>query len=313
MRPSNPGSDASTGQIRTIAGVVYDYESQASYSVTVKADDGNGGTDTIAVTINVTDVDESMVGLSQGWLTRFGRTVSDNAVRAIENRWRGERVVSEPSHVTLGGWRVNSFLFGGDADRTDEAASRVERLLETVIRRGGQGGWELPELRDVLQGSSFSYPGSLDRTDDQGAEGDGPSQWSVWGDVGRSRFNGVDGAWSLDGDVTTGTLGADLHRGRWLTGVAMSYSKGTGSGRCETDEGELSAVLMSVHPFVRYEISERTSFWGVLGYGVGKLTPRDASRRNWVTGWPAAGPMRAGTLTSPCRRPTAPGKSSPWG
>ena len=50
--------DASTGQIRTIAGVVYDYESKASYSVTVRADDGNGGTATIAVTIDVTDVDE---------------------------------------------------------------------------------------------------------------------------------------------------------------------------------------------------------------------------------------------------------------
>ena len=50
--------DASTGQIRTKSGVTYDHEAKSSYSVTVKADDGNGGTDTIAVTINVADVDE---------------------------------------------------------------------------------------------------------------------------------------------------------------------------------------------------------------------------------------------------------------
>ena len=50
--------DASTGQIRTKAGVTYDYESTSQYSVTVKADDGRGGTDTIAVTIQVQDVDE---------------------------------------------------------------------------------------------------------------------------------------------------------------------------------------------------------------------------------------------------------------
>ena len=35
-----------------------DYETKNTYSVTVTADDGNGGTDTIAVTINVTDVNE---------------------------------------------------------------------------------------------------------------------------------------------------------------------------------------------------------------------------------------------------------------
>ena len=59
------GTDASSfaivstsGQIQTKAGVIYDHESQPEYSVTVKVDDGNGGTDTIAVTIDIADVDE---------------------------------------------------------------------------------------------------------------------------------------------------------------------------------------------------------------------------------------------------------------
>ena len=39
--------------------MTYDHEARSSYSVTVKADDGNGGSDTIMVTITVTDVDES--------------------------------------------------------------------------------------------------------------------------------------------------------------------------------------------------------------------------------------------------------------
>ena len=50
--------DASTGQIQTETGVTYDYESQLEYSVTVKADDGKGGTDTIAVAIDIIDVEE---------------------------------------------------------------------------------------------------------------------------------------------------------------------------------------------------------------------------------------------------------------
>ena len=49
---------AASAQIRTKTGVTYNHEAQSSYTVIVKADDGNGGTDTITVTITVTDVDE---------------------------------------------------------------------------------------------------------------------------------------------------------------------------------------------------------------------------------------------------------------
>ena len=51
--------DSASGQIQTKSGVTYDHESKSSYSVTVKADDNNGGTATIDVTITVTDVDEA--------------------------------------------------------------------------------------------------------------------------------------------------------------------------------------------------------------------------------------------------------------
>ena len=53
------GIDGSTGQISTKAQQRYDHEAKASYSVTVKADDANGGTDTVAVSIAIADVDEA--------------------------------------------------------------------------------------------------------------------------------------------------------------------------------------------------------------------------------------------------------------
>ena len=53
------GIGSSTGQIQTISGVTYDFESDNTYFVTVKADDGNGGTNTIFVGISLTDEDES--------------------------------------------------------------------------------------------------------------------------------------------------------------------------------------------------------------------------------------------------------------
>ena len=52
------GIVSGSGQIQTKAGEKYDRETKASYSVTVKADDGNGGTDTVAVTISVADAVE---------------------------------------------------------------------------------------------------------------------------------------------------------------------------------------------------------------------------------------------------------------
>ena len=52
------GIDSSSGQIQTIAGVTYDHEAKSSYAVTVKADDGKEGTDTIIISIGLSDADE---------------------------------------------------------------------------------------------------------------------------------------------------------------------------------------------------------------------------------------------------------------
>ena len=53
------GIVSDSGQIQTKSGVTYDYETKPSYSVTVKADDGNSGTATKAVTITLTNVEEA--------------------------------------------------------------------------------------------------------------------------------------------------------------------------------------------------------------------------------------------------------------
>ena len=50
--------NATTRQLSTKSGVTYDHETTPSYSVTLKADDSNGGSDTLAVTITITDVEE---------------------------------------------------------------------------------------------------------------------------------------------------------------------------------------------------------------------------------------------------------------
>ena len=64
------GFDASTRQLKTKTGTVYDYESKSSYSVTVKADDGNGGTAATRVTVNLTNASEVPVAPTAPTVTR---------------------------------------------------------------------------------------------------------------------------------------------------------------------------------------------------------------------------------------------------
>ena len=55
----------SSGQIRTKAGERYSYETDTSYSATVKVVDSSGSSDTITVTLNVTDQDEPPLTMNQ--------------------------------------------------------------------------------------------------------------------------------------------------------------------------------------------------------------------------------------------------------
>ena len=50
--------DSGTGEIKTRSGVTYNYETKFAYEMTVKADDGNDGTDTIDVNIVLLNADE---------------------------------------------------------------------------------------------------------------------------------------------------------------------------------------------------------------------------------------------------------------
>ena len=284
--------------------------------------------------------------IAQAWLARFGRAASDNTIQAIENRWRGERIANQASHLTLGGYQVNAFFdrdgngqggFGqggaafGEQDLTGSNGERFgltgagANLLSaspgstlasgndlmnaggpanapagspfSAVRNGPpatsaslKGGpavvsqsRELPELRDVLMGSSFFYSSADSGSQSSSADGDSqsgaPSQWAFWGDVAGSRFDGQDGETSLNGNLTTATAGADFHRGRWFGGVALSWSEGDGDYRYGTGEtGEMRSELTSVNPYLRYEHSQNTSFWGVFGIGSGEwsLTPEGA-------------------------------------
>ena len=73
------GIDSASGQIQTKSGVTYDHEVKSSYSVTVKADDNNGGTATIDVTITVADVNEP----PEFSVETASRTIAENTTTGV--------------------------------------------------------------------------------------------------------------------------------------------------------------------------------------------------------------------------------------
>ena len=130
----------------------------------------------------------------------------------------------------------------------------------------------LTDLRAVLTGSSFSYSGGLDE-DGRARTPGWLGEWSAWGRGAATRFRGADDGMALDGEVVTAMLGFDSRWGRWLGGVLVAHSQGRGDYMHPTASGgAVASSLTALHPYAHYELSERTSFWSVLGYGVGGLS-----------------------------------------
>ena len=105
--------DSGTGQIKTKVGSKYDRETKASYSVTVKADDRNGGTDTIAVTINVTNVSERP-------LAPAAPSVFSGSTTSVNVMWNAPSNTGRPAIIEL-----RPSVPGGDKRELDWTVPRT--------------------------------------------------------------------------------------------------------------------------------------------------------------------------------------------
>lgn len=102
-----------------------------------------------------------------------------------------------------------------------------------------------PSLRELLMGSSFFYSPNADPDTDPPASGL-LGQWAAWGNTAATHFGGADGELAINGEV------------------AYTHPEAIG--------GAVTSTLTHLAPFARFELSERTSLWGTLGYGAGGLT-----------------------------------------
>ena len=231
--------------------------------------------------------------LQQAWLARFGRTVGGHVTDAVSGRLT--EGLTPGAHATLAGQPVDLML-------TDDGKALAETLTGLAQRFGAQapandgdpfarnglgGGPSSPASglspstlgaasspartvtgRELLLGSAFHLAG--------GGDGSGPGL-AAWGRAAHGRFDGVadsdTGEMRLDGEVLTGTLGADADWGRMLAGVAVSLSEGEGNFNDPgVDKGSVESAMTTVSPYARFNVSERVSAWGLAGWGTGAMT-----------------------------------------
>ena len=207
--------------------------------------------------------------LPREWLTRFGRTVAAQAVDAIGARLsgaRGTKVVIAGTSVEPGGHVVVD-PNGPGGSQYSSVFEHSDGIRNSIRSRG-------MTARELALTSEFQL-----------ASGDAPA-WTAWGRFAAADFEGSPGEIALDGDVTTGFLGFDVARERWLAGVAMSLNRGDGSFRLRETGGvdgvgEVESRLTSLYPYARYRLTERTDVWGMVGYGTGDLavTERAGGKR----------------------------------
>ena len=287
-------------------------ETVKTVEVEVRADRHDEGTETVWLALS----NPKGAGIARGrnfgqihntgpipkaWIARFGRTVAEQVLDAVEGRMRAPGAAG--TEVTLAGERIGGQApdaeAGEDAAGEEEARRAAQReagRLSDWLKGGTPGSWsgaggtqEVREARsravtgrDLLTGSSFALAAE---TADKGLV-------SLWGRGAVTRFDGREGDLALDGEVLTGMLGADWSwgsgAGSWTAGLIVSHSTGeggySGAGAAEGSgdgsgsesraglSGRVEATLTGLFPWARHALTERLELWGAAGYGAGTLT-----------------------------------------
>ena len=296
-RTAVAGADytAASGTVTFAAG-----ETSKTVEVTVLDDDHDEGSETLTLTLsnpgpsNVRLADATATGtitnsdaIPKAWIARFGRTVAEQVLNAVEGRMRA--TPAPGVEVALAGERIGGQAEPGseeerDARREEEARRDAQRFTdwlrgETDPEDAQRRMSRVVTPRDLLAGSSFALT----------SETAGKDVVSLWGRVAVTRFDGREGGLTLDGELVTGMLGADWTGGRWTTGLIVSHSVGEGGysdgsesgARSLTDSGpgsgsgtsgRVEAALTGVFPWARHALSDRLEARGAAGYGQGELT-----------------------------------------
>ena len=252
---------------------------EKTVSVRVHADSENEGNETLKLKLSnpsgaylkraeATGTIKNTGPIPQAWLARFGRTVADQVLDAVQGRLGAARAPGV--EATMAGQRLSFDTASEDTEALEAREEEARTQALTAWLRGEDGeeargpalsGPRTVTARELFTGTSFSLTGGTP----------GEETVSAWGRGVVSRFDGREDNLTLDGEAGNLMLGADWTRGRATAGLMVSHAQGTGGYR-GASAGRIEASLTGLYPYGRYAASERVSVWGVAGYGEGRLT-----------------------------------------
>ena len=245
-------------------------ETAKTISVPVLEDSHNEGNERLTLTLSnphpwrrVRLHDATATGLIMNtdpmpgaWIGRFGRTVADQVLDAVDARMQAKPAPGVEAR--LAGQRIGAGPAVAAGPQGDPMSGEA----------GAPGLGQPMSERELLPGTSFSLTAET---------GDGGFV-SIWGGGAATRFagrnaNGAEagGDVAVDGEVASGMLGVDWSRGDWTAGLVVSHSRGDGGYR-GAGVGAMASTLTGIWPWTRYELGERLSVWSMAGYGDGSLT-----------------------------------------
>ena len=260
----------------TTSTVISALSSGTSYDVRVRATNAEGtGEWSDAATYVVLGLSEAdTTPIAKAWLSRFGRTVTDEVNSAIADRRNA--ATATPNDVEIAGY---SLAFAAiDSDYTGQLAeSHDERSVQPDHFSGYVDGYRDAAVspaptRELISNTSFNLT--------SGASGSGRGVASLWGRGGVTRFDGREGGLTLSGTVKTGFLATDwvstgqddAGMGRWMLGVALGVADGIGDFHTADTNGNLQTRLTGLFPYATTWVNDRLSIWGTAGFGNGELT-----------------------------------------
>ena len=192
--------DTSTREMKAKSGVTYNHEEKSTYSVTVNVNDGRGGTDTIEVTIDVTDVNEKSAKPDKPTLAKVtGSSTSLTATWTEPDLNGGPDIAGydvEYKVSTASSWE--SFAHSGTATTTTITGLMASTSYQArVLARNGETPSDWSDASDAVS-TNAATPGTtptLSIADAEGNEAAGVVEFTVT----LSATSTADGDGDLDG------------------------------------------------------------------------------------------------------------------
>ncbi len=227
--------------------------------------------DSVTVMVEAKEVPLAEAGrATSAGLTRFGRTVGQQAVDAVRDRVGADRTrgfVSRLAGETLP--RITGSSAASDGPNLEDG--RIARPYGFATAHHQSDGFGRENDTDVtralsdedaLRGTSFTL---------NTLKADGTSL-AFWGKGSIAEFRGTAEGRVLAGEVRDVMMGTDRLQSDRLTGVMAIGSRGDITYRFGADTGRLETALTALVPYGSRDLRNGVSLWGAVGVGWGTLT-----------------------------------------